>query len=484
MESKITRAINGSVPGVPLKTPVQTDETGLPVERLNLSSTGSDPGDITAKMKTLDAMAKKHAQSHEQWKSDWEAGPFDGASFSACDISADNSILGSLYSNGSCTDIASLDGATGNVKWRMSLKPLLDELGELSGRPVRSLGGDEALLILKRKSDNNALIVAVDGKKGEKKWGIDFGDSPFAILDVKRGRTGDTVLLSGNHHIEIREAGSGQSICRTSRRKMLTGAVQRDNGDIYAGELLYEKGKMICFDPSSGKAKWETPLAGELHHPVIGPDGNLYCSSTIFKNHSKNHGCMYAINPDDGKVLWEHPVSQCLDSFSVSRSGTVYLMTHDSEIQALDSATGKEKWTKTPAGAGIDEYPLGMEVLEGERSYVSVKTPNFISICDEDLSSVKARIPIKPYSLDCLDPAAGKAVSITPEGRVAAHRMPLETGSDVDAGELSAEYRAQKEAMGDDLEEIRIDDTSVTIGGVRLEKRMGMVILGNLMKKE
>ncbi len=62
--------------------------------------------------------------------------------------------------------------------------------------------------------------------------------------------------------------------------------------------------------------------------------------------------------------------------------------------------------------------------------------------------------------------------------------MPLETGSDVDAGELSAEYRAQKEAMGDDLEEIRIDDTSVTIGGVRLEKRMGMVILGNLMKKE
>jgi outer membrane protein assembly factor BamB len=86
--------------------------------------------------------------------------------------------------------------------------------------------------------------------------------------------------------------------------------------------------------------------------PQLGPDGTVYVTTPVAENET-----VYALNGTTGALLWTTFAGQATSSPTLSADGaTLFLGNNEGRFFALDSATGKIKWTKLVKGNGMKQW--------------------------------------------------------------------------------------------------------------------------------
>jgi outer membrane protein assembly factor BamB len=108
-----------------------------------------------------------------------------------------------------------------------------------------------------------------------------------------------------------------------------------DGDNVYVAD---RDGRIICLDATTGKTKWEDrdkrrPVSGG---PGVG-DGKVFVGTS--------NAQVVARDAADGKKLWIAEVSSEILAPPVAARGTVVIRSGDGKLYALDSNTGRLKWT-------------------------------------------------------------------------------------------------------------------------------------------
>ena len=172
---------------------------------------------------------------------------------------------GAIYFHKS--DFYSLDGKTGDVKWK------LKERGADARPPA--IGADGTVYV----SFFHGELYAIDGNTGAKKWKFDYGTYPGGCaIGVD-----DTVYIPyGNERkLYALDGKTGAKKWEFIWRKdgfdsYVSVPAIGDDGTVYFGT---RDNKLYAVDGKTGTKKWEFETGGSVSSPVIGDDGTLYIAS-------------------------------------------------------------------------------------------------------------------------------------------------------------------------------------------------------------
>ena len=164
-------------------------------------------------------------------------------------------------------DFYSLDGKTGDVKWK------LKERGHDARPPA--IGADGTVYV----SFFHGELYAIDGNTGAKKWKFDYGTYPGGCaIGVD-----DTVYIPyGNERkLYALDGKTGAKKWEFIWRKdgfdsYVSVPAIGDDGTVYFGT---QNNKRYAVDGKTGTKKWEFETGGSVSSPVIGDDGTLYIAS-------------------------------------------------------------------------------------------------------------------------------------------------------------------------------------------------------------
>ena len=192
---------------------------------------------------------------------------------------------GAIYFHAS--DFYSLDGKTGDVKWK------LKERGADARPPA--IGADGTVYV----SFFHGELYAIDGNTGAKKWKFEYGTYPGGCaIGVD-----DTVYITYGleRKLYALDGKTGAKKWEFIWRKdgfdsYVSVPAIGDDGTVYFGT---EDNKLYAVDGKTGTKKWEFETGGSVSSPVIGDDGTLYIASGDKK--------VYAIKTDSkgtAKSAW------------------------------------------------------------------------------------------------------------------------------------------------------------------------------------
>ena len=164
-----------------------------------------------------------------------------------------------------------------------------------------------------------------------------FVSSPVVVGDL-------VIFGSGDNHIYAvhREKGLLAWKYDTGAVVRSTPAVDNKTGTLFCGNL---KGQLVALAVKSGKVKWKFKTSGSKYFP----SGELLFEPLVYKNTvyvGSRDASFYAVNASNGKLRWK--VSDPKGAWyttAAAADGTVFAASSDGHyVQALDYATGKEKW--------------------------------------------------------------------------------------------------------------------------------------------
>lgn len=123
-----------------------------------------------------------------------------------------------------------------------------------------------------------------------------------------------------------------------SRRPLLSGPVIA-NGRVFTMDSKFrisayaaDKGKRLWrVEREPVKRDWEAFGGG-----LAFADGKLYVST--------GYGQLTAMNSEDGAVIWEHDLPGPIRAAPLVMDGTVFAVTVDNQLFAVDAGTGERKW--------------------------------------------------------------------------------------------------------------------------------------------
>ena len=116
----------------------------------------------------------------------------------------------------------------------------------------------------------------------------------------------------------------------------------------------------------AGEAEGGTSPTGIGSKPQLGPDGTVYVTTPMpyIDNKMVRNGTVYALEGSTGALLWMTFAGMATRSPTLSADGeTLFLGNSDGKFFALDSSTGKTKWTKTVNGAGSPYKQWGVPAI-------------------------------------------------------------------------------------------------------------------------
>jgi outer membrane protein assembly factor BamB len=179
---------------------------------------------------------------------------------------------------------------------------------------------------------------------------------------------GDTLYIGSSDHLLYaldRASGAKKWTFKTESRVTSSPAVAADT--VYFGSY---DGKFYAVDAATGKEKWKFATPGErrfaathLHgaSPVaeVMPDPfDFYLSSPAVANgmvyFASGDTNIYALDAATGQLKWKFKTADVVHGSPAISGGVLYVGSWDSFLYALDAATGKEKWRfKTGEDADI-----------------------------------------------------------------------------------------------------------------------------------
>jgi outer membrane protein assembly factor BamB len=209
-------------------------------------------------------------------------------------------------------------------------------------------------------SSRDGKIYALDVKNGKTRWSFEMGpEAPYAwefdyYLSSPTIVGGSLFIGSGDGNVYALEAASGKLQWKYPTRCRVRSSPAVDAGVVYVGDVV---GRLHAIDAETGKRKWVFEIAGAAMNPAdFGFDRQAIISSPSLTPDlvlvGGRDGFLYAVNRESGTEQWrfDHKVSWVISTPAI-HDGVVYAGTSDGQfIQAVELATGKEKWRAAARG--------------------------------------------------------------------------------------------------------------------------------------
>ena len=208
---------------------------------------------------------------------------------------------------------------------------------------------------------------------------------------------GDAVYVgSSDHQLYALDRGMGTVKWKFKTDSRVTSSPAVSGGVVYFGSY---DGNFYAVDAASGKEKWKFATAGErrfaaphLHgaSPVAEtmPDPfDFYLSSPVVWHDAVYFGSgdtnIYALDAATGGLKWKFKTGDVVHASPAISEGVLFVGSWDSYFYALDAATGKEKWRfKTGEDADIHNQ-VGIQssaALADGVAYFGCRDSNFYAV--------------------------------------------------------------------------------------------------------
>ena len=224
---------------------------------------------------------------------------------------------GTVYFTSHDKNVYALNGATGAKKWQYTTD------GPLNTRPAVGSNG----LVYVGASDKK--VVALDAKTGAKKW-----EQATAIFPSSPALGSDNTVYVSADKLYAMNGKTGAvkwslDIGVLPSQAPTVGA----NGTVYVGTTDAE---ILALDGATGDTLWTFSTDHPVDYPIVlGPGGILYASAQK----------LFAVRISNGKERWELSGGGSAWSMPViGDNDVVYAGYNDSQVYALDAATGRTKW--------------------------------------------------------------------------------------------------------------------------------------------
>lgn len=193
-------------------------------------------------------------------------------------------------------------------------------------------------------------LQAIDPVKGEKIWSASL-DQPVRAPMLARGAL-VLALMEGDELLAFdvvqRQVAWRRSIGESGPVLM--------TADDRAAYLVTAGSRALRVMLADGALQWERPLTGELSEPMV-DRGRLFVGSNY------KLGSLWALDVETSKSrwAWERGVFGGSIVGSVAMGNTVYVLSRDMMLRALDRSNGNQRWQK-PANTRVIVPP---QLLEG-----------------------------------------------------------------------------------------------------------------------
>jgi outer membrane protein assembly factor BamB len=266
----------------------------------------------------------------------------------------DNDIL---VSSGHGKQIASIDTATGNEKWRIELKE------SIQGAPI--VGDDGNIHI-----NTGNKVITFDGKTQKQLSETPVNcktESPPVI-----GKDGTIYIGGSDGSLHAVENGTGKEKWAYKTGSMIRVApVLGKDGTVYCGS---NDKKLHAVDPDTGEKKWEFATGNLIIvEPSIGNNGEVILGSM-------DHN-VYFLDPQTGKEKWKFETDgEIRTTPKQLKDGTVWIVSDRNQIYGVNPENGSKQWSnKAPSyvHCSPDSDERGNFYMEcNDHKLYSYKIPN------------------------------------------------------------------------------------------------------------
>ena len=222
-------------------------------------------------------------------------------------------------------------------------------------------------------SNRGGWLYALDARSGAVKWkhrfGADLGRDHYwdDFLSSPKIDAGVLYVGGGDGVLHALRPGTGRELWRFDAHARI-----RTTPAIAAGHVVFgtDAGNAVAVDAHTGKALWSFSTEGASHSFAEKDNDttSIVASPTISGSRvlvGGRDGLFYALDLNDGKALWKgtHDGSSWILSSAADRNA-FYLGSGSAQVvQALDPATGKERWRYATTSAVFGALSLSGTTL-------------------------------------------------------------------------------------------------------------------------
>ncbi len=286
---------------------------------------------------------------------------------------------GSLYA---------VDAEKGTLRWKYATEGDLSASPAIAGGVIYVTGGDGAMLAIALETGKlrwryqTGKPLPFEQFAGDpRSWDI-WQSSP--VVDGERIYFG-----SGDGFLYALERNSGRLVWRYGTDAVVRTSAAVAAGVVYVGGF---DGKLHAVEADTGKLKWSFKTEGNPYFPK----GEIQGSPSVADNRvffGARDGFVYAVDATSGKQLWrsDHKGSWAPTSPAVA-NGLVFAGSSDGQfVQAIDAATGIEKW-RFEAKMRVFSSPA----VAGGRLYVGITNGDLVVLNTADGKEITRTITEDP----------------------------------------------------------------------------------------
>lgn len=210
---------------------------------------------------------------------------------------------------------------------------------------------------------DRGILYALNQRTGQGAW--KFAASPRSVIQTRPVVGGGLIFTeASDNNVYALDAVSGAERWRFTR----TDGSLSYSSPIYTRTGLYVGGENTLYrlDPQTGAEMWRAPLGGKsLSTATVGGRRVFAGGDGIGLN---------ALSEEDGKALWNFTGKARNDWFGppLYAAGTVFVTTYSRYVYAVDSVSGRQKWSARVLGAA-----LARPVLDEKRGVLYVTSTTF-----------------------------------------------------------------------------------------------------------
>lgn len=177
------------------------------------------------------------------------------------------------------------------------------------------------------------------------------------ILSSPAASGGVLYIGSGDHFLYALDAGTGELRWKFRTDGRITSSPAVSEGLVFFGSF---DSNFYAVDAATGKLKWKFKTAGERRFAATHLHGaepaaetmpdpfDFYLSSPVVSNGAVYFGSgdtnIYALDAATGNLKWKFKTGDVVHASPAISKGTLFVGSWDGYFYALDAATGEEKW--------------------------------------------------------------------------------------------------------------------------------------------
>ena len=256
--------------------------------------------------------------------------------------------------------VQAIDGETGKSKWK---RPI----GRAGHPNLAPAANDDILAMV-----NGSKLILVESSTGKPLWERQLKGSPGAGPAI----TEDSVfvpMVSG--HVESYKLYNIDQEFQPARYFVSIGRAMVQPITSSTGTLCWptDRGFLYFADGDSMRLKFRLEANKTIVAPAAYQDPGLFFATSV-------DGYAYCIKESTGAVLWRYSTGQPIENAPVAIGDTVYVITNDNGLFAVNTADGQEKWwsPRVRQFLAASESRLYCEGIRGQIVVLDAKSGGFI----------------------------------------------------------------------------------------------------------